>query len=300
MTEAGRPMADLHAGAAHGTADVAVIILTFNEELNLRQAIESVQGWARQVLVFDSYSTDRTLALADELGCTVVQHRFRNYADQRNQSLDKLPITAEWVLFLDADEWVPAALKDEISRVLAGKPAENGFYLKRRFIWMGRWIKRGYYPSSILRLFRLGRGRCEEREVNEHLIVDEPIGRLENDFIHEDRNDVSRWVAKHTRYAQKEAEEILRRDTREQQQLDATPFGTQAQRARWLRQRVWNRLPPLARPFGYFAYRYFLRGGFLDGKEAFVYHFLQALWYPFLIDVNYLEMRHERSGQGTP
>lgn len=274
-------------------ADVAVVILTFNEEQNLRQAVDSVAGWARQVLVFDSFSTDRTVALAEELGCTVVQHRFKNYGDQRNQALDRLPIEAEWVLFLDADEWIPDDLKAEISTVLAANPVENGFYLNRRFIWMGRWIKRGYYPSKILRLFRFGRGRCEEREVNEHLIVDGAVGELRHDFMHEDLYEVSRWISKHTRYAVKEAEELLRR-TEDEQRIPGKLFGTQAQRTRWLREKVWNRLPPLARPFGYFGYRYVVRGGFLDGKEAFVYHFLHALWYPFLIDVNYLELRAKK------
>ena len=95
----------------------------------------------------------------------------------------------------------PDALKQEISALIASRPPENGFYIKWRLIWMGRWIRRGYYPTWILRLFRYGKGRCEDRAVNEHLIVDGLTGRLRNDFMHEDRKGVTEWIAKHNRYA---------------------------------------------------------------------------------------------------
>jgi len=271
---------------------VAVIILTCNEEPNLPQALGSVVGWADEVFVFDSFSTDRTVNLAREHGAYVVQHPFKDYATQRNAALATLPIASEWILFLDADEWLPQALKDEIRQVIARRPAENGFYIKRRFIWMGRWIRRGYYPTWILRLARRGHVRCEERGVNEHLIVDGPVGRLEHDFIHEDRKGLSAWIAKHERYARREAEELLKRRVGQgQREIPARLFGTQAERKRWLRHHLYERLPLLVRPFAFWAYRYLLRGGFLDGPEGFIYHFLQALWFPLLTDAYYLELR---------
>jgi glycosyltransferase involved in cell wall biosynthesis len=271
-------------------ADVAVIVLTYNEELNLAQALDSVSGWARELFILDSFSTDRTLEIASQYGCQIVQHKFENYARQRNFALDALPIQSAWVLFLDADEWLPHALKQEISATLTAMPAVNGFYLNRRLIWMGRWIRRGYYPSWILRLFRRGKGRCEDREVNEHLIVDGATAQLKEDFIHEDRKGISDWIAKHNRYATLEARTLLavKRDTA-YQEIDASLSGTQAQRKRWLRHRVWNRMPPLIRPLFYFLYRYILKGGFLDGRQGFIFHFLQALWFPMLIDIKYLE-----------
>lgn len=273
-------------------ADVAVIVLTYNEEINIGQALDSVAGWAKELFILDSFSTDRTLDVARPYGCHIVQHTFENYARQRNFALDELPITAEWVLFLDADEWVPDALKHEISRVLAASPSVNGFYLNRRLIWMGRWVRRGYYPSWILRLFRRGKGRCEDREVNEHLIVEGPAAQLAEDFIHEDRKGVTEWISKHNKYATLEAQTLLAaaRDGN-YQEIDAKLTGTQAQRKRWLRHRVWNRMPPLLRPFFYFFYRYILKGGFLDGRPGLIFHFLQALWFPLLIDVKYLESK---------
>ena len=273
-------------------ADVAVIVLTYNEEINIAQALDSVAGWAREIFILDSFSTDRTLDIARPYGCQITQHKFENYARQRNYALDALPIRSEWVLFLDADEWLPDPLKQEISTAIAGTPAVDGFYLNRRLIWMGRWIRRGYYPSWILRLFRRGKGRCEDRQVNEHLIVEGPTAQLRQDFMHEDRKGVSDWIEKHNRYAFLEAQTLLAvTPGSEPQEIDARWSGTQAQRKRWLRHRVWNRMPPLLRPFFYFLYRYIVKGGFLDGREAFIFHFLQALWFPMLIDIKYLELR---------
>jgi len=281
------------------TAPLTVIILTYNEELNLPQALRSVCGWAKQVIVLDSFSTDRTVQIAREFGAEVYQHRFENYAKQRNHALT-LPIRSEWILFLDADEWVPPELQREIAAVIDRNPPEDGFYIKRRFIWMGRWIRRGYYPTWILRLARRGRVRCEERQVNEHLIVDGAVEYLQHDFIHEDRKDLADWIAKHVRYARREADELIKRERRvAQEEIDARLFGTQAQRKRWLRRHVWERLPRFVRPWLFFFYRYVLRGGFLDGRAAFVYHFLHALWFMTLIDAFWLEQRlaaQRRSG----
>jgi glycosyltransferase involved in cell wall biosynthesis len=278
--------------------DLSVVILTLNEETNLTHAVRSVAGWARETFIVDSFSTDRTVKLAKELGCVVAQHRFESYGQQRNYALDQLPIQSEWVLFLDADEWVPEALKEEIAGTLARKPKENGFFLCWKFLWMGKWIRHGYYPSWILRLFRRGTARCEERSVNERLKLDGEAGYLREPFVHEDRKGLAHWIAKHSEYARREAEELLK--TPDASQLAPSLFGSQGERIRWFQQKVWNRLPPLVRPLGYFGYRYVLRLGFLDGREALVYHLLHALWYRLLIDAYYLELRSSPTSASAP
>ena len=127
--------------------------------------------------------------------------------------------------------------------------------------------------------------------MSEHTIVDGATGYLRNDLMHEDQKSVTEWIAKHNGYATLEALELVNAHSASgYREIDARLFGTQAQRKRWLRHKVWNRLPPLIRPLFYFFFRYVLTGGFLDGREAFGYHFLQALWYPMLIDVKYLEL----------
>jgi len=215
---------------------LAVIILTYNEEPNLAQALKSVSGWANETFILDSHSTDRTLEIARQYGCHIALNKFENYARQRNYALDRLPIQSEWIFFMDADEWVPDALKLEISTLIAASPVENGYFLSWRLIWMGRWIKRGYYPTWILRLFRHGKVRCEDRSVNEHLIVEGGTSRLRNDFMHEDRKGVTEWIDKHNDRSTREAQELLNtRSAPDYQEIDASLFGTQAQRKRWLR-----------------------------------------------------------------
>jgi glycosyltransferase involved in cell wall biosynthesis len=271
--------------------DLTVIILTFNEEENLPQALPSVVGWAKEVFVLDSGSSDRTADIVRGFDCQLFEHKFEGYSQQRNYAIDHLPSGAQWVLFLDADEWVPEDLKREISALIAGAPPENGFYLKRRVIWMGRWIRHGgYYPTWILRLFRRGTGRCEDRAVNEHIVVQGKLGYLKSDLMHENRKGVSDWIAKHNRYATLEAAELFRREgTR--RRVTGRFFGTQVERKRWIRETIWNRLPPLVRPIIYFLHRYFIRLGFLDGTMGLCYHFMQGLWFETLIDLKYLEMK---------
>jgi glycosyltransferase involved in cell wall biosynthesis len=277
-------------------ADLSVVILTYNEEVNLPQALDSVCGWARRIFVVDSFSTDRTVEIARSHGCEVYEFEFENYSKQRNRALTELPIDTAWTLFLDADEWIPDGLKSEIGAVIESNPSQNGFFLRRRFLWMNQWIRRGYYPTWILRLFRTGSARCEERAVNEHILVDGQTGYLSHDFMHQDHKSISDWIQKHNRYAIKEAEELVAQANTDKK---ASPslFGPQAQRVRWLRERVYNQLPPLLRPFLFFTYRVLIRGGILDGGWALVYHFLQAFWYPLLIDVLFLEKRARATGK---
>lgn len=273
--------------------DVSVVILTYNEEENLAEAIASVRGWAKSVFVFDSFSTDRTVAIARELGCTVHQHRFVDYAAQRQAALNDLPFQTDWVFFLDADERVPPNLRDEITHLLASGPTKDGYLCRFRLIWMGKWIRHGYYPTWILRLFRRSKAKLETRGIGEHVIVDGELGRLEHDIIHEDNKPLERWIEKHNHYTSLEADELVRGPR--EGEIDASILGNQAQRKRWIRHRVWRRLPPFIRPGLYFAYRYGLRGGFLDGKEAFAYHFLQALWVWMLVDIKAMDRTRPRA-----
>jgi len=270
--------------------NISVIILTYNEELNISQALDSVCDWAGEIFILDSFSADKTLEIASKYDCEILQNHFENYSKQRNFALDNFPIQTEWVFFLDADEWAPEELKNEISSVLRNNPRENGFYIKRKLIWMGKWIRRGVYPTWILRLFRNKSARWEDRSVNEHLIVDGTCGYLKLDFIHEEKKGISDWIAKHNKYAVLEANELFK-NMDHNKYLKINLFGAQGERRRWLRHKIWNKLPPLIRPFLYFFYRYILKGGFLDGKPAFIYHFLQALWFPLLIDIKYMEMK---------
>ncbi|WP_353661134.1 glycosyltransferase family 2 protein [Hydrogenimonas sp. SS33] len=277
--------------------DLTVVILTLNEEKNLPFALENVIGWAKNVYVLDSGSTDKTVEIAEEMGARVFYRKFDTYARQRNYAIKELPIDTEWMMFLDADEYILPELKQEIAEKLAEHPKENGFYLRRRFYFMGRWIRHGgYYPVKLLRLFRREKAEVV-RDINEQIVVEGETATLRHDFADENRKGIYDWIEKHNRYSSFEAQELLNYDKRrsEREKDDyAKLFGTQPQRKRWIKENIRNRfVPPLARPFVYFSYRYFLKLGFLDGKEGFIYFMMHAFIMGLATNVKYLELKRE-------
>jgi len=269
-------------------ADLTVVILTYNEEVNLPHALENVKGFAKEVVVLDSHSTDSTVEIAESFSARVYTRTFDDFSRQRKYALKEIPYITKWLFVLDADEYMTESLKQEI-RGTIGNTDKDAFFIKRRFYWKGKWIKRGYYPTWLLRLGRTGMITCDERPINEHLICRSgKAGKLEEDFVDHNRKDLTNWIAKHNHYSSREARQLFLREGFD----DRYDFwGSQYERKRWVRVKVWNRMPPVLRPFLYFIYRYVFRLGFLDGKEAFMYHFLHAFLYRVLIDFKYLELR---------
>jgi glycosyltransferase involved in cell wall biosynthesis len=272
-----------------------LIVLTYNEEANLSQCLDSTRGLVRNVFVVDSGSTDRTVEIARSYGAHIVTRAFTNQAEQFNWALDHLPIESEWVLRLDADEYLSPELRIEIAATLPLLPHEvTGLYLKRRMIFMGRWIRHGgYYPTWLLRVFRYGKARSEITEMDEHIILLEGESRrFTHDFSDHNHKGLSAWLLKHEAYASRQGR-VLLRGQRDQDTGGVLPrlFGSQAQRKRWLRHKLYGRAPLFTRAFLYFFYRYFIRLGFLDGMRGLIFHFLHAGWYFFYIDAKVYESR---------
>jgi glycosyltransferase involved in cell wall biosynthesis len=279
---------------------LSVIILTLDEEANLPLALGSLRGLNAEVFVVDSGSTDRTLEIARAAGCHVIEHPFENYAVQRNWAFDHLPIKTPWTLCLDADERLTPELAEEIEETVSqqGSPFD-GFMLRKRTIFMGRWIRHGgQYPAYHLRLFRSGRGRCEARLYDQHFVVDGRVGRLTNDYVDVITSDLSTFIVRHNRWAELEAEEILAGSTgaaRQGPAVEPVLTGTAIERRRFLRARVYQRFPLFVRPFLFWFYGYVLRLGFLDGIEGLIFHTLQRFWFRFLIDAKIWERQRARS-----
>ena len=279
----------------------SVVVLTFNEERNLAACLDSVAGWAAEIFVVDSGSTDRTVAIAREFGAEVVTHPFETHARQWRWALETLPLNADWILGLDADQRVTPELRDEIDTLLASGPTVAGAFVRRRQIFRGTWIKHGgYYPKYLLKLFRREHVSVDETDlVDHHFIVNGPVVKLRSDIVEDNLNEaeIATWIAKHNRYAVLQAkQELLHR-------VEPVPFlaafGSPDLRVRWLKQ-VWGRLPLFVRPCLYVFYRYVLRLGFLDGKQGFVFHVLQAFWYRLLVDINLGELRAGRADLPVP
>jgi glycosyltransferase involved in cell wall biosynthesis len=279
---------------------LSVIILTLNEEVNLPLALASLQGLDAEIFVVDSGSTDRSVAIARAAGCQVVEHPFENYALQRNWAFDHLPIRTPWTLCLDADERLTPDLVDEIKATLAqpDRPCA-GYMLRKRTIFMGRWLRHGgQYPAWHLRLFRSGRGRCEDRLYDQHFVVRGSVGRLDNDYVDVITSDLGTFIARHNRWAELEAQEILATSSAARPlhaTVTAQLTGTAIERRRFLRTRVYQRFPLFLRAFLFWFYCYVLRLGFLDGTPGLVFHTLQRFWFRFLIDAKIWELRRPRS-----
>ena len=280
---------------------LSVLVPTLNEEVNLPDCLASVVGWAKEIWVVDSYSTDRTPEIARQSEANLMQHPFDGYAAQKNWALENVPFSCEWLLILDADERVSLELADEIRGIIAADGnGYDGFYLNRKLIFYGKWIRHcGWYPSWNLRLFRHVRGRYEQREVHEHLVLEGKVGYCKHDLIHEDLRDMSFCIAKHNRYSSQEARELdmVRRGVGTTG-LQASLLKGSVERKRFIKERIWPHLP--GRAFLLFFYLYFVRLGFLDGKRGFLFCQMHAIFEQFTT-AKLWELQHHKQGalEGT-
>ncbi|MGQ9848369.1 MAG: glycosyltransferase family 2 protein, partial [Bacteroidales bacterium] len=192
--------------------DISVIILTFNEEIHIKRCIENVKSISKDIFVVDCFSTDKTIEIAKSLGAKIVQHKWENsHAKQFNWALDNLPICTNWVLRLDADEYLLPELINEIKEKLPSLNNDiTGIVFKRRHIFFNKWIKRGTYPVKLLRLFKYKKAICEERWMDEHIVITEgKTIEFNNDFVDHNLNNLTWWIQKHNLYAIREAIDLL-------------------------------------------------------------------------------------------
>lgn len=287
--------------------DLTVIILTKNEEQNIRKCIESFGDMPKAFLIVDSFSTDGTENVCGDIAkelsengiqLDLVKHEFRDQADQFNWAIDNIPIHTEWFMRIDADEELLPELKDEIANKLPDVSSDiNGIILRRRVYFMGRWIKHGgRYPEFLLRIIRNGKGRCEQRLMDEHMIISEGMTEtFDNDLIDKNTKDLEWWTSKHNWYSSREVldhmnvleEENEHSDKADELEDNAT--SVQARRKRKIKNGGYYKLPKFFRAHLYFIYRYYIKLGFLDGTEGKIFCFLQAYWYRFLVDAKMYE-----------
>lgn len=260
--------------------DLTTIILTYNEELHIRRCLENVCPISKKVYVIDSPSTDRTVEICKEFpNVEVVVHKYPgNQAAQFNWALDHLNIETEWILRLDADEYLSEELIDEISDKLPQLPSDvTGCVMKRDVIFMGRRIKHGKLKTvKLLRLWKTGKGRIENRLMDEHtFLIEGQAIELNNYFYDENLNGIDNWIRKHLDYANREVLTCA----------EATDSMETGIRSRNSQKSRYYSLPKYHRGFWFFILRYIFLGGFLDGKAGFVWNFMQCWWYRTLVDV---------------
>lgn len=264
---------------------VSVIVPIKNEAANLSRSLASV-GWADEIFVVDSQSADRSAQIAEEIGARVVQFEFNGtWPKKKNWALENLPFRNEWVFVLDADEVLPAEAEAEFREAIANPGETAGYWINRRFMFMGRWLRHAYYPNWNLRLFRHSLGRYEkvtdvptasgDNEVHEHVVVQGPTGRLRCEMDHYAFPSVEVFVEKHNRYSNWEARVAVA----EERAVD----GAGLQSARVAQRRRLKKLSQRApfRPLLRFLYVYLWQKGFLDGWEGYYFARLHG-FYEFL------------------
>jgi len=269
-----------------GSVPVSVVVLTRNEEPNIRRCLSSL-AWADQVVVVDSGSTDGTVPVARSLGAQVVTQPWLGFSAQREFAL-RLPLVQhDWVYFVDADEWASPQLAVEIAARLQS-PSCVAFTHRLRLVFQGAWIRHcGWYRGSwVVRLLDRRYAKFDGSLVGERACVDGPVCRLRNDIVDEDLKGLAAWLYKHVRYAQLEAlrrgekARLSRRFRALQHRHDTRPLIRAV-----LKDVVFPSIP--AKPVFLFSYMYIARLGLLDGLVGLRFCFYHA-WYE--ASVNALQM----------
>ena len=277
---------------------IAVIILTLNEEIHIERCIRSAKAVTDEIIVVDSFSTDHTCEKARELGAVVYQHQFVNYAKQFNWALANCEIKAQWIWRLDADEYIEAPLAEKALQTLETISEDvNGIFVNKKIVFMGKpLLHGGWYPVQLLKIIRKGFGACEDKWMDEHLVIfSGKTISIDADQTDDNLKDLTEWSHKHVDYATREAIDTLLTEYNLLHSKDLVEpkfWGTHTERKRWLKMK-YAKTPLFVRPFVNFFIRYILKAGFLDGKRGFIWHFMQGYWYRMLVDCKIFELKRK-------
>lgn len=271
--------------------DVTFIILTKNEEVNLPDCLDSIQGFAKRVVVVDSGSTDNTVRIARQYGADVYMHKFENYARQFNWGIDNTDITTKWTFRLDADERLTPELCKKLASLMKQHDADNinGVTMEAWLYFMGHKIRHGCHNKRKLMLFKTGEGRIEDRKMDEHTVLlrGKAIYTKER-FIHYDFKDMTHWINKMNWYATREMQDYYEFVNGKNSDVDGDPTISGTRKKKF---GLYYKFPIFIRSQLLFIYYYVFKLGFLDGKEGFVYHYMYHRWYRTLVDAKILEQK---------
>ncbi|MEG3167929.1 glycosyltransferase family 2 protein [Sphingomonas sp. LB3N6] len=282
---------------------ISGIVLTRNEEAHIRRCLRSARRVCDVIHVIDSNSNDRTRAIAEEEGAVVHTGDFTSFAQKLNWVSEEIDFDTPWVMRIDADEVLSSNLVAQLPSFLAQQPGTiNGVFVRRRLWFMGRPMRfGGVYPRHSMRLWRPRMARCEVRALDEHMLLSGGTSTtLEVDIDDIPLTDLALWIAKHNEYSTLEARTAAHdRAADSENALQPRFLGNKNERIRWLKEKVFYRMPPFIRPLAYYIYRYFFLLGFLDGKAGFIFHFLHGFWYRFLVDAKLVEARWRNADRST-
>lgn len=285
---------------------ITAIILTFNEEIHLARCIDSLLPLTNDIVVVDSLSTDRTVEIAQHYGARILKRAWENnHSIQFNWALTQLDVSqTEWVLRIDADEVMTPELVAQLQQELPKLDNQTvGIHFFRKICFQGKLIEHGGIGrNKVSRLFRYGYGKSEARWMDEHIKINGKCLDLSGHLIDDNLNPVSWWIIKHNNYASREAVDLLNLKYRFSVLDSVSDSGTNSviSKKRWIKENLYAKLPLGMRSLSYFFYRYIFLAGFLDGAVGTQFHFLQAFWYRYLVDIKFAEVERYMRVHSAP
>ena len=261
---------------------ISTIILTYNEGKHIERCVTNAQRFSETVYLVDSFSTDDTVAIAESLGAKVYQNKWENnHAKQFNWGLENLPLTTDWVFRLDADEYLTDGLVNEINEKLPGlEGGISGVVFERKMYFLNKLMTKGMVQMNMLRLFRRNQAICENRWMDEHIVLTQGTSVLfDGFFIDHNLNPLGWWIDKHNNYATREAIELLNISHKilpATNTSDTKHLMSEDAQSKRDKKEKYAGMPLFWRSFIYFVYRYFFKLGFTQGKEGFLWHFLEV------------------------
>lgn len=275
----------------------SVIILTLNEEKNIKDCLNSLNGLNANIYIVDSGSTDCTLEICRLYTSNIYNHKFDNYGAQRNWALQALPLDTDWVINLDADHRLTPGLVNELNTVIVDPENKDikGFLTSRKTYFLGKWIRYGgHYPTYHANIFRRGYGSCEDKLYDQHFKVTGETKVLNNDIIDVITDSINSFITRHNKWAGLEADfQMSLSIAAYEDGIKPRLFGNKIEQRRYIKS-VYEKFPLFVRPVIYFLIRYFFRLGFLDGRRGLIFHFLQGFWFRFLVDARIYELKHNK------
>ncbi len=272
-------------------ADLTAIVLTRNEQANIGACIDSVRGFAKRVAVIDCGSTDETVNIALEKGAEVFTHDFTYYAAQFNWAIDNIGVDTRWTLRLDADERFTPAVCAQCEQIMRAHEEDdvNGIVIEADFYFLGRQMKHGLTNKRKIMVFKTGVGRIEDRKRDAHTVLSH--GRtvaIRERFLHYDFKDLNSYISRYNWYTIRELQDYLAYEAGGGYDVNTDQKLKKHRKHKFT---VYYRAPMFLRAWLWFMYNYYLKLGFLDGREGYIYNYLECYWYRFLVDAKIYEHR---------
>ena len=268
---------------------LTAIILTYNEEKHIERCLSSLKGLVKRIVIIDSYSTDKTLDLIKKYKADVFQNKFKNQSNQINWALSKIKFDTTWIIRVDADEYLTNNLKSKLNEILKKNTEFDGVSFNRIVKFLNKKIiYGGTSPHKILRMWKNGKGKCEDSWMDEHIKVEGNIFHLNESLIDHNLNNLLWFIKKHKKYAIRESISFFLNKKNKNFKLNKETKLTK--KNKYYKFKIYYKLPIFIRPILFFIYSYIFRLGFLSSWQGFIYYIVQILYFRFLVDINIIKL----------